>query len=173
MGQDKTQPPRDNSHWHLYLLLQARECTNQCNSEDPWEVSYWVVIILPLRTTSFLSTPTCTIILPILSCKWMSSLMPLPLHGALISVTPLAFTFTCSYHDLEVSSFETWSFINLLSKNNLIFFQLLLRHPSIHISLIKLHLLDLFFPISQLSPSLCSWLCLESIISDVRLQRAQ
>ena len=120
-------------------------------------MSYWVVIILPLRTTSYLSTPASIIILPTLNFKWMSSLMPLPLHGSLISVTPLAFTFTCSYHDLEVSSFETWSFNNLPSKNNLIFFQHLLRHPSILISLIELNLLDLFFPISQLSPSLCSW----------------
>lgn len=140
---------------------------------DPWEVSYWVVIILPLRTTSFLSTPTSTIILPTLNFKWRSSLMPLPFHGSLISVTPLASTFIGSYHDLEVSSFESWSFNDLPSNNSLIFLQLLLRHPGILISLIKLNLLDSFFPVSQLSPSLCSWLCLDAIISGVQLQRAQ
>lgn len=114
-----------------------------------WATGWWSYFHWGWQpTTTSLSTPTSTIILLTLNFKWVSSAMPLPLHGSLISVTPLAFTFTCPCHDLEVSSFETLNFNNSPSNHNLISFQLLLHHPSILVSLIKLNLL-VFFPISH------------------------
>lgn len=123
-----------NQYNSARVLISELLCGSHPSTEDSSQL------------TTFLSTPSSTIILLAFNSRWMTSLMPLPLLLLWsLQLHWLSHLFTC--HDLEGTSSETSNFNYSLSNHNLISFQLLPHHSGIHISLIKsyIYLIDSCF----------------------------